>query len=195
MSHALKSTWDRSNALSSCRRSSLLPTGRTGIGRLTPRCDLSAGIRSGVTNAATLALIFSFLFVVPIFIGYRTGHLMIAISIATLATAGVYFWIWSSIAETETLKAIVAADGNELVLSYYGGDCEDQRSVSIDEEKDAVRVLVKSRSFASECNDMAILRQVSVRLDRPLGARAVIDRGCTKDRRGCERTLSPLPQK
>lgn len=156
-------------------------------------CQRWPRLRSGVTNLTAVALIFGFLFVLPVFIGYRTGHLLIAMPVAILATAGVFFWVWSSLAETETLEAIVAADGNNLVLSYYGGDCEDQRSVSVDEDDETVRVSVTSRSFASGCNDMAVLRRIAVTLEHPLGTRAVVDLGCTRDRSGCERTLTPLP--
>ncbi len=140
-------------------------------------------------------IIFALLFVVPVVIGIRAGKVKIALPVAILVTGGALLWFgswaWTRTAEEEVLDSIVSIEGRKLVVSYFGADCEDQRSVAVEEDRRSVRISVTSRSFASGCNDMAVLRTVSISLDEPLGSREVVNVGCTSGRAGCKRVLSP----
>jgi hypothetical protein len=140
-----------------------------------------------------LAMVVVVLFVIPVVIALATHRLKLVLPIAFLVTAGAAFWVWTDLGEpqVQVLEAIVSVDGNQLVVSYVGSECEDQRSVSADEGETSVRVKVVARSFASGCSDVGVHRQVSITLDRPLGSRGVVNVGCTPDRIGCEKLLTP----
>lgn len=137
----------------------------------------------------TVALAFGFLFVVPVFVGYWTRRLKVIVPVAALVTGTAVVASWISIGQTETLESAVSADGNELVVAYLGGECEDHRSVSIDERTESVRVSITTRSFASACSDVAVQHLVRIELGQPIGSRAIVNVGCTKDRAGCKRVL------
>jgi asparagine N-glycosylation enzyme membrane subunit Stt3 len=138
-----------------------------------------------------LAMVVIVLFVIPVVIALATHRLTIVLPIALVVTGGASFWVWTDLGEPQVLGAIEAVEGNQLVVSYVGSECEDQRSVSVDEGETSVRVKVVARSFASGCSDVGVHRQVSITLDRPLGSRGVVNVGCTPDRIGCEKLLTP----
>lgn len=136
-----------------------------------------------------LAIAVAVLFVLPVFVGYWTRHLKIAVAVAVLATSAAAFAFWMSIAKTATLEPAVSVDGTALVVEYVGGECEDHRSVSVAELTDSIRIAITTRSFAAECSDVAVLRQVRIELAQPIGSREVMDAGCTEDRPECNRVL------
>jgi hypothetical protein len=141
---------------------------------------------------AVPVLIVAALFVMPVVIGVKTRSTRVVLPVALLLTGGALFWAWTGVGvEQEVLDSIVSVEGNELTVMYIGGECEDQRSVTVDEDDDQVRISVATRSFASGCSDIGMLHTFAVTLDGPLSSREVVNVGCTRERRGCRRTLVP----
>ncbi len=145
----------------------------------------------------TTALILGLLLVLPVVVGVRTTKAKIVVPLAVLVTAGslAWFWTWAfdRTAQTEVLTSVVSVSGAELVVRYIGSECQDQRSVDVDEDEDdrTVRISVTSRSFASGCSDIGVPYDVSITLERPLGTREIVNVGCTPDHRGCRAVLEP----
>jgi hypothetical protein len=96
-----------------------------------------------------LAMVVIVLFAIPVAIALATHRLKVILPIALLVTGGAAFWVWTDLGEPQVLEAIESVEGNHLVVSYVGSECEDQRSVSVDEGETSVRVKVVARSFAS----------------------------------------------
>lgn len=144
-------------------------------------------------NLVTAAvLIVALLFAVPVAIAVRTRSVRFTLPVALLVTAGALFWAWTSVDKREeVLDSIVSVEGAALTVMYIGGECEDQRSVSVDEDDDQVRILVTTRSFASGCSDVGVSHTVAITLDEPLDSRDVVNVGCTPERLGCSKVLVP----
>jgi hypothetical protein len=131
--------------------------------------------------------------VVPAVLALRFGRAKVVSAVAALVTvtALTVFWrsAWSWTASDEVLDSIASVDGDELVVRYVGGECEDQRSVDVDEDDQQVRIAITSRSFASACSDVGVGYDVAITLDEPLGTREVVNENCTPDRLGCQRIM------
>lgn len=137
-------------------------------------------------------LIVALFFVVPVAIAIKTQRIRLTLPFALVLTGGALFWAWTSVdQQEEVLDSIVAVDGVALTVMYIGGECEDQRSVSVDESDKQVRILVTTRSFASGCSDVGVAHTVAITLDEPLDSREVVNVGCTAERLGCRRVLAP----
>lgn len=125
-------------------------------------------------------LIVALLFVVPVAIAIKTRRVRLTLPVALVVTAGALLWAWTSVdKEVKVLDSIVSVDGVALTVMYIGSECEDQRSVSVDEGDQQVRILVTTRSFASGCTEVGVPHTVAITLDEPLDSREVVNVGCT----------------
>ena len=120
-------------------------------------------------------------------VGRRRRVLRWATPVAAGMAAVVLALVWRGIGEPVEWDAATVLDARTVRVSYDGGECEDQRSVSVDEDARTVTIGIVTRSFATSCSDVAMRHSVLVHLDRPLGDRALIDRQCNGARSACTR--------
>ena len=132
-----------------------------------------------------LAVIVVLLLIVPLIVGAKTGKLKLALPIALLLTGGALWLGWSSIGESPKWQTAEALKDKELQIAYVGDECEDHRSVSVDEGDDTITVTITTRSFASSCSDVGVKKVVTVELDDDIGAKTLIDGGCQGDEATC----------
>jgi hypothetical protein len=118
------------------------------------------------------------LLVVPILVARRFGRTKIIAPAAMVLTAIALWFGWSALSESVTWDSAVVLDPHTIQVTYTGSECEDHRSVSIDQSSVRVVITVKTWSFASGCSDVGLRRRFRVTLDNPLGNRAVLDGNC-----------------
>lgn len=70
----------------------------------------------------------------------------------------------------------VSEDGRDLTLQYTGGACDDYAEAEVDEgpKKVTITITVTTKAVTG-CDDIGVLRTMSVRLTEPLGDRTLID--------------------
>lgn len=130
------------------------------------------------------------LLVVPVLAARRFGRMKIVVPLAT-ALSGLALWLaWSAAGEDATWDRVASVEARTLKITYTGSECEDHRSVSVDQSSTSIVISVKTWSFASGCSDVGFQHQFNVTLDSPLGDRVVLDGNCTGSRTRCERPIS-----
>lgn len=139
-----------------------------------------------------VALVFVALLVlaVPVVVGVKTGRLRMLLPCGVALTALVSWFGWSALGETATWESATALSDRAITISYSGSECESHHSVSVDENDDKVTVTVKTWEFSTGCSDVAAHREITVKLDGPLGDRKLVDGSCHTRRASCIRELA-----
>lgn len=137
-----------------------------------------------------VAVVTVLVFAIPLAIGIKTGRLRILLPCAVVVTALVAWFGWAALGEAAEWDSAKVHGDRALTINYTGSECEDYHSVSIDEDEDSVTVSIKTWEFATGCSDVGSTRQISVKLDRALGDRQLIDGSCRSRRTSCTREVS-----
>lgn len=130
------------------------------------------------------------LLVIPVLAAHRFGQMKIVVPVAAALTAIALWLAWSAAGENATWDRAVSVDARTLQITYTGSECEDHRTVSVDQDSTRVVISVKTWSFASGCSDVGFQHHFDVTLDSPLNDRAVLDGNCTGSRTRCEREIT-----
>ena len=139
----------------------------------------------------TLVFLVLALFAVVVWLARRSGRLLLVLPIATLVVGGLLVAGWSGLGEHQQLGWVDQLQDSMIEVGYIGSDCEDQRSVSFEEDDREIRVSVIARSFATSCSDVGVQRSVVLDLAAPLGDRRVVDAGCHRRPSRCVVALRP----
>ena len=107
---------------------------------------------------------------------------------AVVALAGTTWWLTRG--DRTPWDRVSGSDGRTVRLEYTGSTCRDDVRVDVDEGDDEVAVTVYEVVIATGCDDVGVLYEVEVVLDRPLGDRTLVDGACRDpdlaQRPGCE---------
>ncbi|MGH1564415.1 hypothetical protein [Mumia sp. DW29H23] len=102
------------------------------------------------------------------------GVLAVAVVLVGLATMA-----WSTAGEPVWwTRADITEHGTEIRVRYTGSECDQQRSVDVDESSAEVVLTVTTRALTSGCSDVGVARTAVARLEAPLGERALFDGTC-----------------
>lgn len=101
---------------------------------------------------------------------------MVIAAVLIAATAIAVGVVWIRVGESSPWdRAEVSGDGLVVRLHYVGSECEQFRSVDVDETPSAVVLTITTRSFATSCSDVGVPYVATVRLEAPAGDRRLID--------------------
>lgn len=105
----------------------------------------------------------------------------------TLAFVGVVVLVtivvlvgWSLSRSEPTPWGEVEVDGTELVVRYVGGECDRGATLEVEETPDEVVVTVLVSGWSLSCSDAGVPRELTGRLESPLGERVVVDGACRR---------------
>lgn len=118
--------------------------------------------------------------VLPLWWARGTRRMVWVLPLAVAATGVALLVGWNRSGEPTPVASVRAVDaGRTLEVSYVGGECDDQGTVTVDERRDRVEVLVVTRSLlADSCSDVAVEVTKKAPLRDPLGDREVVDTTC-----------------
>lgn len=134
----------------------------------------------------TLAVLALPILLVAATVGFAAGRMRLALAVALGLASGLGAILWLQLGEHQPWDTASAISGARLKVTYTGSECEDQRTVDVDESDTSVKITITSRSYASACSDVGFVHAVTVTLDEPLGDRQLLDGSC---RTPCARVL------
>lgn len=149
---------------------------------MSPRARMRtwAVVRFGMSFWVTLALLALPILLVTALIGIAASSIKVAVVVAVAFTTGLGTVLWLQLGEHQRWERASMVNQTTLKVSYTGSECEDQRTVDVDESDESVKITITARSYASACSDVGFLHTVIVELDDPLGDRQLIDGSCRK---------------